>query len=434
MELSPQTIRAVEETVARTQADCRAPSLIAGVVRDGALVHVVGAGEVPTPGRDTQYRLGSITKSMTSATLLGLRDDGRLDLDDPLEDQLPGTGLGRVRLRQLLGHAAGLQREPDGAWWERHAGGSLADLISGSTADKVAFGRYARFHYSNLAYGLLGGVIERLTGQSWWDVVCARLLAPLGMNRTTYQATGPFAQGYVVHPYHQSLREEPRHDAGAMAPAGQLWSTVDDLAVWAAELAGAGRVVSPAMVAEMAAPVVMADLDSWSHGYGLGLQLWRSGERVLIGHTGSMPGYLAVVAVHRPTRTGVVAFANTYSLPGSGIGRLGISLVDAVLDHEPVPVVSWHPTLDPPPEIEPLCGRWWWMGREYEARWDGEALLLRSTAGAETSRFTAEGTDRWRGQSGEEAGEVLAVLRDAGGAVVGLDVATFVFRREPMAD
>jgi CubicO group peptidase (beta-lactamase class C family) len=437
MELSPQTTHAVDEIVAQTQADCRTPSLVAGVVRDGALVHVSGAGEIPAPfePRELQYRLGSITKSLTSATLLLLRDEGLLDLDDPLDDHLPGTGLGRVRLRQLLGHAAGLQREPDGPWWERHAGGSLADLVSGSTAEKVAFGRYARFHYSNLAYGLLGGVVERLTGQPWWDVVYARLLAPLGMSRTTYQATEPFARGYVVHPYHRTLREEPRHDAGAMAPAGQLWSTVDDLAVWAAELAGAGRVVSSAVVAEMAAPVVMADLDSWSHGYGLGLQLWRSGERVLIGHTGSMPGYLAVVAVHRRTRTGVVAFANAYSLPGSGIGRLGISLMDTVLDHEPVPVVAWRPTVAPPPEIEPLCGRWWWMGREYEARWDGDALLLRGTAAAaETWRFTAESTDRWRGQTGDEAGEVLTVLRDADGAVVGLDLATFVYRREPMAD
>jgi hypothetical protein len=106
-----------------------------------------------------------------------------------------------------------------------------------------------------------------------------------------------------------------------------------------------------------------------------------------------------------------------------------------VLDNEPVPRTPWRPSVAPPPEIEALCGRWWWMGREFDARWDGEALLLRGTGPtAETWRFTAEGTDRWRGQTGEEAGEVLTVLRDPSGAVVGLDLATFVFRREPMAD
>jgi len=435
MDLSAASVRAVDELVARAQADCRAPSLIAGVVRGGALVHVSAAGETPAPDRDLQFRLGSITKSLTAALLLGLRDEGRLDLDDPLDEHLPGTGLTGVRLRHLLGHASGLQREPDGLWWERHAGGPLEDLVAGTGTGKLAFGRYARFHYSNLAYGLLGGVVEQITGTTWRDCLDDRLLAPLGMNRTTYEACEPFARGYVVHPIHQTLREEPRHDAGAMAPAGQLWSTVDDLAVWAAELAGAGQVVGPTTVAEMAAPVIMADLDSWTHGYGLGLQLWRSGERVLIGHTGSMPGYLAVVVAHRASGTAAMALANTYSLPGLGIGRLGISLVDAVLDAEPVPRTPWRPAAPPPPEIEPLCGRWWWMGRECEVRWDGTNLLMRGASViTESWVFVHEGPDRWRCQSGVEAGEVLTVLRDAEGRVDGLDLATFVFRREPMAD
>jgi CubicO group peptidase (beta-lactamase class C family) len=433
--LSPRTTRTLDELVARTQADCRAPALVAAVVRDGAVAHVSGAGETPVPHRDLQFRLGSITKSLTAAVVLGLRDEGRLDLDDRLDEHLPGTRLGRLRVRQLLGHASGLQREPDGAWWERHAGGPLDDLLADAGEAKLAFDRYHRFHYSNLAYGLLGGVVERLTGRSWWQAVSERLVGPLGMTRTSYQATEPFARGYVVHPIHQTLREEPRHDAGAMAPAGQLWSTVDDLAVWAAELGGAGRVVSRAAVAEMSAPVVMADLDQWTQGYGLGLQLWRSGDRVHIGHTGSMPGYLAVVAVHRASGTGAVAFANTYSLPGFGIGKLGLSLVDAVLDHEPTATRPWRPGAEPPADVAPLCGRWWWMGREFTVWWDGVHLLMRGVAPtAETWRCVAQGPDRWRVETGEEAGEVLTVLRDGAGEVTGLDLATFVYRREPMAD
>src|SRR5262249_26691315 len=155
------------------------------------------------------------------------------------------------------------------------------NLLETVTAAKVAFDPYARFHYSNLAYGLLGGVVERVTGRGWWDVVSARLLAPLGMTRTTYHPAEPYARGYVVHPWHQTVREEPRTDAVAMAPAGQVWSTVDDLAVWAAALMTADPpVLSPATVAQMAAPAVMGDPDGWTTGNGLGLQLWRRGERV----------------------------------------------------------------------------------------------------------------------------------------------------------
>jgi CubicO group peptidase (beta-lactamase class C family) len=438
MSLAPPTIDRVDEIVRRTQADCRAPALIAAIVRDGAVAHVSAAGDRPVPHRDLQFRLGSLTKTLTAAVVLGLRDEGRLDLDDRLGEHLTGLApeVGRVRLRQLLGHAAGLQREPDGPWWERHAGGSVADLLAGIGPAKVAFGPYARFHYSNLAYGLLGALVEHHTGQPWFDVVHQRLLVPLGMERTTYQASEPFAVGYVVHPYHQNLREEPRHDAGAMAPAGQLWSTVDDLARWTAELAGAGRVLSPATVGELAHPVAIADPDAWTGGYGLGLQLWRSGDRVLIGHTGSMPGYLAVVIVHRPSGTGVLALANTYSLPGLGIGRLGLSLVDAVLDLEPPsPAPAWRPVEPPPADVAPLCGRWWWMGREYQASYADGGLDMRPTGPpGDRWRFTPDGPDRWRGQLGEQVGELLTVLRDTDGAVTGLDIATFIFRREPLAD
>ena len=337
MVLSLQTVRRVDEIVATTQANGRTPSIIAAVVRDGTVAHVTSAGETPVPDRDTQYRIGSITKSMTAAVLLGLRDAGQLSLDDPLGAHVPVTGpAASVRLRELVGHAAGLQREPDGPWWERHAGVPMAELIDQFTEAKVAFGRYARHHYSNLGYGLLGAVIERVTGQSWWDAVRDRLLGPLAMGRTTYGPEEPFARGYVVHPWHQTLREEPRHDAGAMAAAGQLWSTVDDLARWAVHLAGpANGTVALGSAAEMAAPVVIADPDGWTSGYGLGLQLWRRGERVLVGHTGSMPGYLAVVLVHRPSQTGVVAFANSYAIVGMGIGLLGLSIMEAVLDTEP---------------------------------------------------------------------------------------------------
>ena len=112
MVLSLQTVRHVDEIVARTQVTGRAPSVIAGVVRGGQIAYVSAAGENPVPGRDTQYRIGSITKSMTAAVVLGLRDEGRLSLDDPLTAHLPETGLDGVRLRQLLCHSAGMQREP----------------------------------------------------------------------------------------------------------------------------------------------------------------------------------------------------------------------------------------------------------------------------------------------------------------------------------
>ncbi|HEY0701041.1 MAG TPA: serine hydrolase, partial [Micromonospora sp.] len=184
-------------------------------------------------------------------------------------------------------------------------------------------------------------------------------------------------------------------------------------------------------------PVVMSDLDSWTTGHGLGVELFRLGERVCLGHGGSMPGYVAALGVHRRSRTGVVAFANAYGLRDSSIGWVATEAFRAVLDGEPVaPPAPWRPATAPAdPAAAELCGRWWWMGREYEVGWDADrselVFTLLRPAGAVPWRFTREGADRWRGRSGQQDGEILTVLRDGTGAVDALDIATFVFTRDP---
>lgn len=432
--LLPETARRVDDLVAEAQSAGRVPSLLLGVVRDGALVHLAGAGEHPRPDADLQYRIGSISKTMTAVLVLQLRDAGRLDLDDPVRRHLPGSGADALTLRQLLGHASGLQREPDGDWWERSAGGDLAALLAGLTAEKVPYPPHRGFHYSNLAYGVLGGVLERITGTGWYDLLRERILEPLGMRRTTYQATEPYARGYVVHPWYDTLREEPRTDTGAMAPAGQLWSTATDLATWAAFLTDPDpAVLAPDTLTEMCSPVVISDPETWRSGRGLGLGLHRDGDRVYVGHGGSMPGYLATVEVHRASRTGVVGFANAYGLRVGSLGALGIRTLTTVLDAEPTRPQPWRPATAPPPvEVAELTGRWWWMGHPVDLTWDaGTGHLVAHQRGQEAGRFAPEGPDRWRGRSGEDDGELLVVLRDADGQPVALDVATFVHHRTP---
>jgi CubicO group peptidase (beta-lactamase class C family) len=433
--LAPDLVRRLDALVAEAQGAGRTPSLVAGVVRDGELAHLAAAGDLPTPDPDTQYRIGSITKTMTAVLLLGLRDQGRLTLDDPLDRHLPGTPVGAVTLRQLLSHGSGLQREPDSEqWWERSAGTDLAGLLAGLTRAKLTHRPHHRHHYSNLAYGLLGAVAERVGGQPWWPLLRARVLDPLGLTRTTYHPAEPYARGYVVHPWHQTLREEPRTDTGAMAPAGQLWSTTADLARWAAFLAEPDpAVLDGDTLVEMCATVQLADPETWTAGHGLGLELIRHGDRVYVGHGGSMPGYVATLLVHRPTRTAVVGYANAYGLRGDSIRALGLRLLAAVLDADPPAPAPWRPATPAPPEFAELTGRWWWMGREHQADWADGELVLRHVdpGGTEAWRFTPAGPDRWRGHSGINNGENLLVRRDAAGRIRALDIATFVFTRHP---
>ncbi|MDG4765593.1 serine hydrolase [Solwaraspora sp. WMMD406] len=427
----------IDTTVAQAQARGRTPSVVLGVLRHGRLAHVASAGRHPVPDRDLQYRIGSITKTMTAALVLQLRDAGVVDLDDPLRAHLPDVPFTRITLRQLLGHAAGLQREPDSdAWWERTTGTDLAGLLATLTPDKVALRPHTAYHYSNLAYGLLGAMTRRLTSTPWSELVRDRVLDPLGMSRTSYHPAAPFAPGYVVHPWHGTLAEEPRTDTGAMAPAGQLWSTVEDLSRWAAFLTDPDpAVLAPETMTEMCRPVAIDDPERWTGGHGLGPELYRVGERVFAGHGGSMPGYVALLAVHRPTRTGVVAFANSYGFADGSIRELGLRVLADVLDREPEPVAPWLPGRPPAPPVAPICGRWWWMGREFQASWDagpGELVITQLGRGpAQTSRFTPDGPDRWRGTAGTQHGEILAVRRDPAGHPRALDIATFVLTRDP---
>ncbi|GAB3873931.1 serine hydrolase domain-containing protein [Dactylosporangium cerinum] len=435
MPLLPETVSRVDDLVARAHAGGRVPVLAAGIVRDGVLQHVATGG-LDGPVTGLQFRIGSITKTMTAALVLALRDEGKLALDDLLYRHLPGTPVGAVTIRQLLGHAGGVQREPDGDWWERASGVDVDTFLSTLTADKVAYPPLHGYHYSNLAYGLLGAMVARVGGEDWQSLLTKRLLGPLQLDRTTYSPAEPFARGYVVHPWLDELREEPRHDAAAMAPAGQLWSTVEDLARWAAFLAEPDpAVLAPATVTEMCAPVIVSDLDGWTAGHGLGLQLWRRGERVFVGHSGSMPGYLAILAVHRPSRTGVVAFGNAYTMRhAGGLSGFGLDLLGAVLDREPARVAPWRPREEPPAQIAPLTGRWWWMGQEHEVGWaDGELVVTPLTTGRRAWRFAPDGptADLWRGRSGDNDGELLRVVRDGEGGVVALDIATFVLSRDP---
>lgn len=428
----------IDDLVVSAQSRGRMPSLVLGVSRGGKLWHVATAGDTPTPTSDTQYRIGSITKTFTAVLLMRLRDEGRLDLDDPLERHLPGTPVGRVSLRQLLAHTSGIRREPVGPWWERQPGMTLDTLLARLDRESLLHPPHRTLHYSNLAYGLLGAVVCRITGEVWGELVTRQVLAPLGMRRTTYRCEEPFARGYVVHPWLERLREEPRHDLRAMAPAGQLWSTVQDLARWAGFLtAPVPDVLDPATVEEMTVPVAIADPDTWTGGYGLGLQLVRHGERVLVGHGGSLPGYLAMLMVHRQSGTAAIALCNVFNAQTS-IAELCVQVIDEVLESEPARAPEvWQPT-EPPPDIAPLCGRWWFMGQEFEARYEQRRRqIVVRLVGSDTFvpwRFVPDGVDRWRCVGGNNAGERMTVRRGPDDAVTALDMSTYQFVRDPWPD
>jgi CubicO group peptidase (beta-lactamase class C family) len=418
--------------VAVGQAEGRTPSLVGAVVRDGIQAWCGGRSmlEGHEPDGDTQYRIGSLTKMFIAVLVLRLRDEGRLDLADPLGKHLDAGRAASATIAQLLSHTAGLPSESPGPWWERSPGDlrpGLADILGPS---RHPAGRL--FHYSNPGYGLLGALVGRLRGQGWTEALRQEILNPLGMARTTVSPEPPHARGFAVHPWADVMQPEPAEDTGLMAPAGELWSTAEDLCRLAAFLLdGDDRVLAAGTRAEMRTAASPPGDDAWASGYGLGLQLFRHDGRVFHGHSGSMPGFLATLCVSPADGIGGIALANATS--GPDIAEIAIDLAAIVADSEPRVPARWKPLPEVDQALLALTGLWYWGPRPCVLRLLADRGLELSPASGRgrASRFRAEPDGTWTGLDGYYTGETLRLVRGTDDTVDHLDLGSFVFTREP---
>ncbi|MEU7054519.1 serine hydrolase domain-containing protein [Streptomyces sp. NPDC046197] len=435
-ELLPATRRALSHRIAVAQTEGRAPSLVAAVVREGRTVWHGARTSVDGHGPDenTQYRIGSITKTFTAVLVLRLRDEGVLDLGDPLEKHLPGTGAGEATLADLLAHTGGLAAESPGPWWERTSGALRPELVDVLGEDPFRHPVGRRFHYSNPGYTLLGALVEELRGAPWEEVLRREVLQPLGLHRTTARPQAPHAGGWAVHPWADVMLPEPAEDLGRMAPAGQLWSTTGDLARFAAFLAkGDDRVLSAASLREMRTPAAAHETQDVASGYAycLGLELRRSGGRLLVGHTGSLPGFLASLTICLEDDVAAVVLANCTSGPMPA--AVGADLVRIVAEAEPRIPEPWRPLRQVDPSVLELTGQWYWGTYGFALRLtaNGLASLEPLSGNGRRSRFRANGDGTWTGLEGYYAGELLRPVRRSDGSLSHLDLGSFVFTRQP---
>ncbi|MCX5377171.1 serine hydrolase [Streptomyces sp. NBC_00091] len=434
LELLPATRRTLRHRIAVAQSEGRSPSLVAAVVRGGEVVWEGSRTSVEGHGPDgnVQYRIGSITKTFTAVLVMRLRDEGLLELSDPLGKHLPGSGADEVTVAQLLAHTAGLAAETPGEWWERTPASlrpELADVL-GEEPFKHLPG--TRHHYSNPGYTLLGSLVEALRGKPWEEVLRAEVLEPLGLDRTSTRPQAPNAGGWAVHPWADVMMPEPSEDLGLMAAAGQLWSTTNDLARFAQLLLrGDERVLSVESVREMRTSAAPPEPGFAELGYGLGLQLADQDGRRLTGHGGSLPGFVAGLWMSEADDVAAVVLANcTSGLPASTVAA---ELVAIVADAEPRIPAPWRPFKETDRVPLELCGPWYWgtSAQVVRLNWDGSLELSPVGATGRPARFHAEPDGTWTGLTGYYAGETLRAVRREDGSVSHLDLGSFVFTREP---
>jgi len=401
------------------QARGRLTSVVGAVFDRYGVVWAGASGDCP--GVVGQYRIGSITKSLTAVLVMQARDAGLLRLDDRVGDHLGPVGYAEATLLQLLSHTSGLQSEPVGPWWERSRGGDFDTLVQANDGSGRVAGPGEYYHYSNLGYALLGEVLARVTRRPWRALVHDVLLAPLGMTQTSYLPRPHAQPGWSVDHFTGVRTLEPLTSTGAMAPAGQLWSTIGDLVTWGQFLAGSRPdLLDPSTLHEMTEPV--------TEGYGLGLRLSANAGGLLVGHGGSMPGFMAALFVDPGSGIGAAVLTNATT--GIDTHQLANDLIDGdFIDDVPDP---WVPTTTVPPEHEGVPGLWFWGNSAVEARWHNGGLDLLPLVRFGTSGDRFEPCDgRLVGVSGYHRGETLHVHRRPDGGIGHLECATFVYTRVP---
>ncbi|HEU4349703.1 MAG TPA: serine hydrolase domain-containing protein [Actinoplanes sp.] len=437
-----------ERAARKIQAGARVPALSVALHRPDREPWTFAVGTSGNPdrplGTGSRFRIGSVTKTFTAVLVMQARDDGLLDLDDPVGKHLDVPAHGDATIRRLLSHTAGLQREPHGDVWDTLLSPDAERLLADLERAERVLPNARRFHYSNLGVAVLGQLVAGLRGGTWAEVLGERILRPLGLSSTTVQPPAEAVVGYLVDAYSDAARPEPQLDLGGVGPAAQLWSTAGDMARWAAFLAGpelvdpAARVLAAATVDEMRWPVTTTDEQLWAAGFGLGLILQPAGNRAVhVGHDGAMPGFLAGVYGRRggdgnPGALGCAVLASSGT--AGAINELPHDLLRLAVDLDPAVITPWSPGPLAPRPYRSVLGPWWSEGFQFVFSWHDGALQARA-ADAPADRPPAvfqplaDQADVLRTVSGREAGELLRLTRDEHGVVTRMHWATYRFTR-----
>ncbi|MCE2827961.1 MAG: beta-lactamase family protein [Verrucomicrobium sp.] len=354
------------------------PGHVWGLVVDGRLVHVRASGlacvePTRTVTPDTRFRIASMSKSLTAAAILRLRDEGRLSLEDPVAKHLPEFRKVRpatpdspaITLRHLLRMSGGFPQ--DDPWGDRklaETDAQLDALVAGGLTAASPTG--TRWEYSNLGYALLGRVITRVAREPYQAYITRRILTPLGMTNSVYawERVPPehLALGYRWED--DRWKPEPMLGDGSWGAMGGLITTLGDFARYVAfhleawpprEAADTGP-LQRATRREMHRPwevvSVLQDLQDAAGkpvarvaGYGPGLA-WNQDQRgiIWVRHAGGLPGFGSEFRFLPDHGIALIAFANRTYAPMSAVNQKAMELLihEAKIPNRPV---EGHPTL-----------------------------------------------------------------------------------------
>lgn len=260
---------------------------------------------------DMVFRIGSVTKQFTGAAVLLLVEDGKVDLQRPLRHYLPELpeAWGKATVEQVLNHTAGIPDWVETPEFMKHMreDQSPAQLVAHDKGKPLDFEPGTKWAYSNVGYLALGLLIEKASGQGYYDFLEARLLKPLGLTHTGFGDENALIKG-MVGGYTDGSR--PAAYLSMMQPgaAGALVSTVEDLAKWTLALHG-GKVLKPESYARMVRSYPIAEGKETHYGFGIGLR--ESQRRRLLWHNGGINGFTCILEADPEAKAVAVILNNS---------------------------------------------------------------------------------------------------------------------------
>lgn len=267
---------------------------------------------------ETRFRVASITKQFTAASILLLEERGKLSISHPVRKYLPDAPAAwdKVTIFHLLTHTSGIPDDTESRDWD-----SFAALLTTPAAFFERFrGKPLDFepgqkeYYSNSGYALLGCVIEKVSGKNYGTFVQENLFAPLGMKNSGLDSNTAViprvASGYA--PGKDGLEKIHPVFASVYASAGSLYSTTGDLLRWENGLFG-GKVLTPASLEKMTTP--------FKNNYAFGLDVRTFRGRNVIGHSGSLEGVATKLDYYPADKLTVVVLGNVHRAPSAEIAR-----------------------------------------------------------------------------------------------------------------
>jgi len=321
--------------VAKAVKAWNAAGLAVAVVRNDSLLFAKGYGvrELGKPepvDADTRFAIGSTTKAMTVLALGMLVDEGKVRWDAPVIEYLPNFRLSdpyvtrEVTVRDILTHRTGLGNA-DLLWASTDF--SAEEIFKRTGTLPLAYSFRSGFVYQNIMYALAGDIVRAVSGMSWDAFLETRIFAPLGMKATVTRLSGITGKPNVAAPHgyvNDSLRVVENRSVDPVAPAGSVWSSVNDMSRWMRFVLDSGRVngkrlVSEATFKQWLSPQTVADPNTYPalslarphfFLYSLGWFLQDYNGQAVVMHTGSINGMSALIGLIPDKKLGVYVLAN----------------------------------------------------------------------------------------------------------------------------